>query len=305
MRRVSELRLSSVAPATRKLRAQQWKCYEQFCVDHAIPIFPCTPDKISLYIAFLSPIMKPSSIESYLQGITFKHVVAGLVAPKLSDPLIKTTLVGAKNKYGGEPDQKDPLFLEHLAAMRPHLDWSDQPMVLTWLAAILMFRCLLRVGQVVESPHTLTRDSVTFTSYGLLLRVSSSKTSTKREPPTLIPVNSMPDKSVCIVHLLKKNFSRYCIAHSEPLFSSPKCPCLTYSVFSAKLKCLLSRAGIKGNFSSHSLRRGGATSMSQSGFTVNDIKRRGRWKSSCVNRYIKHSVSHAVSKDRRWVERLS
>lgn len=302
---MSDLRLSSVAPATRKLREQQWRCYEQFCEDHSLPLFPCTPDRIALYIAFLSPIMKPSSIESYLQGIVFKHVTSGRVAPKLADPRVKTTLSGVKNKYGTKPDQKDPLFLDHLASMRPHLDWSDQPMVLTWLASILMFRCLLRVGQVVSSPHILKRDSVTFTSYGLLLKVNSSKTRSRQDPPALIPVNRMTDKSICIVHLLEKMFNRYYIAPSEPLFSSPKCPCLTYSVFSSNLKSLLSLAGIKGNYSSHSLRHGGATSMSQSGFSVQDIKRRGGWRSSCVNQYIKHSISHAVTKDSKWVKKLS
>ena len=46
------------------------------------------------------------------------------------------------------------------------------------------------------------------------------------------------------------------------LFSSPMVPKLTYSLFAKKFKELTIRAELKGDFASHSLRRGGATFMS-------------------------------------------
>lgn len=59
-----------------------------------------------------------------------------------------------------------------------------------------MFRCLLRVGQVVMSSHTLTKDSVVFTDYGFKLYVHSSKTSSRNDPPVIIPVTVMPNKRI-------------------------------------------------------------------------------------------------------------
>lgn len=41
--------------------------------------------------------------------------------------------------------------------------------------------------------------------------------------------------------------------------------------------------------------------MSQVGIGVAEIKRCGRWRSSCVNRYIKPSILHGLSNDRKWV----
>lgn len=248
--------------------------------------------------------MKPTSIVSYVQGIIFHHVLLGLVPPKVSDPQIKATLAGVKNKLGSEPKGKDPLFFSHLCSMYPHVDFKDHKNFLTWMASVLMFRCLLRVGQVVASPHTLLRSAVVFTEYGFLLTINSSKTKSKGTSPDYIPVNSMSGTHVCIVYLLRRLFTKFPMPENAPLFSTSCSPNLSYSTYSKQLKVLIAKAGISGDFSSHSFRRGGATCMSELGFTVADIKRRGRWKSSCVNRYITHSLKHVIRNDNRWAKML-
>lgn len=174
-------------------------------------------------------------------------------------------------------------------------------MWLTWVASLLMFRCLLRVGQVVDFPHTLLRKAVLFTDFGCVLTLYSSKTHSSAEAPARIPINSMGSNEICVVHYLKKLFRYYPASLSAPLFSSPKCSSLSYNVFSSKLAYLLKASGCVGNYSSHSLRRGGATSMAELGFSLSDIKNRGHWKSTCVNRYVKPSLSHAIIQDSKWV----
>lgn len=68
---------------------------------------------------------------------------------------------------------------------------------------------------------------------------------------------------------------------------------------------MLSDANIHGNFSSHSLRRGGATCMSKSGMSVADVKARGRWRSPCVYKYIKTSEEYQVKRDVKWVNKMN
>lgn len=303
-RQVTFYRQNSVAPLTRRLRKYQWRCYRSFCKDHNLSTLPCGVEQLCIYIVFLAYLMKYLSIVSYLQGIIFKHVVLGLEPPKLSNPHVKSTLSGVKNFFGDETVHKDPLYLNHLLSMYPFVKISNHSMFLSWLSSIFMFRCLLRVGQVVLSPHTLRRDAVEFTDYGFLLRVRSSKTTSKYAPPALVPVNRMPGSKVCAVYWLHQLFKNFPMPLSAPLFSTPKVPSLSYSVFSKHLNSLISKIGLVGNYASHSLRRGGATSMAELGFGVADIKKRGRWKSSCVNRYICQSISHDIKCDQRWVNNL-
>ena len=85
------------------------------------------------------------------------------------------------------------------------------------------------------------------------------------------------------------------------LFSSPACDVLTYSMFSKGFKKLLIRAGIHGNFASHSLRRGGGggTFMSMINCPLSQIRARGRWKSDCVYRYIKPPLNSKIVADKK------
>lgn len=50
----------------------------------------------------------------------------------------------------------------------------------------------------------------------------------------------------------------------------------------------LKHAGVDTNrFKSHSFRIGGATALSMSGYSIDEIKKVGRWKSSAYKSYIK------------------
>lgn len=197
IRRVRKYRLQSVAESTRRLRDYQWRAYARFCIDYHFWKFPATPDKISIYITQLALSMKPSSIAAYLQAIVFKHVVLGLEPPCLSHPHIKLTLSGVKNDVGTDSRQKEPQP-QHLRLMSLNVDVSNHSMLLTWIGCLLMFRCLLRVGQVILSPHTLTKGSVVFTKYGFKLYVCSSKTSSRNDLPTVIPVTIMTNKRIYV-----------------------------------------------------------------------------------------------------------
>ena len=56
------------------------------------------------------------------------------------------------------------------------------------------------------------------------------------------------------------------------------------------LHCLWNRVH-RGNFSTHSLRRGGTTAMRAAVVPLSHIKERGQWASDCVFKYIMPTVS--------------
>ena len=75
------------------------------------------------------------------------------------------------------------------------------------------------------------------------------------------------------------------------IFAFSSFPGVTYVKFAKKFKELTTRAGLVGDFASHSLRRGGATFMSMLERPLDQIKARGLWRSDCVFRYIKPPLS--------------
>ena len=75
-------------------------------------------------------------------------------------------------------------------------------------------------------------------------------------------------------------------------------------MFAKRFKEIVVRAGVVGDFASHSLRKGGATFMSMSGCSVPEIRARGGWKSDCVDRYIKHPLSHKFEVDKLVANKL-
>ena len=78
---------------------------------------------------------------------------------------------------------------------------------------------------------------------------------------------------------------------SDMLFSTTNYPHVTYSLFNKSLNKLISNSKIRGNFSTHSLLRGGTTAMRSAGVPLSHIKERGQWVSDCVFKYIKPTVS--------------
>ena len=69
------------------------------------------------------------------------------------------------------------------------------------------------------------------------------------------------------------------------------------------LKGAARRAGFKPeDFTSHSLRAGGASAMYHNGYSVEEIQRRGRWVSDVWKIYIQGNSAGAESMTRRMTE---
>ena len=238
--------------------------------------------------------MKTTSIICYYQAVCFFHGMWGLDYVSMSTTSIKSLLAGIKNVQNTPTMQKDPILPAHLRKMSSVVSLANQYHRLTWTAVLLMFRTLLRVSHIVTSPHQLLRKDIKFTTYGLDVLVHTSKTSKVLER---IPVNKLSSSEICPVYYLKELFQLYPRSGSSPLFSTRSVKTFTYTEFRSMFKKFLRLANITGDYSSHSLRRGGATFMSQSGCSLSEIRQRGLWKSDCVTRYIKPEFNYKVLQD--------
>ena len=288
-----------MSQSTLKNREMQWGCYLRTCNEYGWLPMPCGVEQACLFVTHLSRTLQYTSILAYYQAVIFFHVCAWLTPVRLSDPVLKATMNGIKRLGPTASKGKDPIFPCHLKEISKAVDYTDIAEYLVFVAALLMFRSLLRVSHVIESAHTLLRSDLLFNETGCVILVRSSKTLQKGAENFCIPISKGRDKSICAARKLRSMVSVLPMKPSAPLFSAPGVPVLTYSMFAKRFSSLLSKAGVKGNFASHSLRRGGATFMSMQECDVVDIKDRGRWSSDCVFRYIKPPISHQAKVDRK------
>lgn len=161
------------------------------------------------------------------------------------------------------------------------------------------------MSHVTDSPHTLTRNDVKIENWVVTLSIRSTKTRKRGEGVVLIPLVKSNVTQLCPVYWINLVLHRYPMGPDSPLLSSRKLPKLTYNLFSRVFSSLRSIARVKGNFSSHSLRRGGASFMANHGMGVQEIMDKGLWKSNAVQDYILPSLQSCKRVDKKFSSFLS
>lgn len=275
--------MAALAPSTIRMRIIQWKCYRRFCKRYLLKTLPCTDDQLSLFASCLSKYMTYGSVANYLQAVIWIHKLRGLVPPSVSANVVHMTLDGLK-RTSRPPVAKDPVTIRHLKSMYSSLNLSKPEHIMFWACILTLFRSLLRVSHVVDSPHVLLRRDVVFPpGGGMILSIRSSKTKS-RGKVHIIPVSELSKPDLCAAYWVKRWVTIHHHAPSEQLFVTPSG--FSYSKFSLALTRLVKAAGIQANLSSHSFRRGGATFLSAIGCPLSTIKERGGWVSQAVFKYI-------------------
>lgn len=131
------------------------------------------------------------------------------------------------------------------------------------------------------------------------MHVWSSKTRKLGSVPVSIPLLKSSSR-FCPVRWVTYLYKTHIVPDDNPLFSTLKLPRLSYSLFNSTFKVLCKSAGLSSVYSSHSLCRGGATLMSDSGIPLVDVKDRGCWASDAVFRYITPSLEARKRVDKKF-----
>ena len=311
---VEKLRREQHRDSTHQNYYCMWHNFNQFFVQ--LDVKPNNlEDRIMLYAAFLiDNNKKDTTVKSYVSAI--KAVLAEADVEIHEDRCLVKLLTRAcrlKNQVVRIrlPIQKDLLnvllkYTENFFRER------GQPYLMQlymMLFAVTYYR-LFRIGEVTQSEHvvTVTDVHIADNKRKMLFVLRSSKTHCNRTPPQTIKISSnrknlrktmTADLTIhgrneiwnyCPYMLLRDYLAKrqkYQNVHEQFFVFSDR-SAVQSQHFRQTLKVILQLAGFDHRlYSTHSLRSGRSLDLMKLGFSVETIKKMGRWKSNSVYRYLR------------------
>ena len=292
------------ADSTKTTRSIQVKSYLEFCAifKKQLTPYPCSVRQTCLYISFLARRLSYASIRQYLSALNNHLKDLDLEPINYGSHRLKKCLSGIRRSLGDTPKQAAPLLPKQLRLIFISM-FNSRAQVALRAAMLVSFRALLRKCHVSDSDSALLRSDFEFYEWGMMVKVRKSKTIQYRERLHLIPVSKVEDRALCAVHWVRRHFREVAAHGNAHAFRLPRgqgSVSMPYSFYLGSLKLLCVRAGLDPVvFSTHSLRRGGATYLRLCGATILEIKERGDWKSDAVFEYLKASLQERMSRDIR------
>ena len=282
-----------------------WKNFNRFII--RLDVIPSTwEDRLTLFIGHLADNgIQSSTIKSYISAI--KAVLEYDDHKWDEDKLKINALTKACSLRNDTVKVKLPIqngFLEQLLFELERLyDQQAYLEILYRTMMLLQYFGLLRVGEITKSKHVLKAKDIHIPSYGskekLKLYLYSSKTHGKSQIPQEIKIEGnvhlTQEKNSQLRHFDPYNSTREYLAIrgnyrelDEQLFifrdGTPVRACNYRKV----LKTLLKAVQVNPDFyDTHSFRIGRATDLRKFGYTIEQIKHLGRWRSNAVYRYLK------------------
>ena len=298
------------APSTIETRNSQLKKYFRFCEiyrGYATPL-PCSSRQICMFIRWMAINLKYHSILQYLSALNDFLKRSGATPIDYKDYNIHKAIDGCKRDLGAFVRQAKPLLPKNLLSMFNHLGRSSTHTAFR-AAVLVSFRGLLRKAHVTDSTSMLNRQDFEFHTWGMIIKVKKSKTIQFSEREVMIPVHRLTSTDLCAVHWVEKHFREVGAAPGAKAFRVPglvgSVP-LQYPVYLHLLKGLCDKVGLPPrDFSSHSLRRGGATFLLMTGASIREIMIRGDWSSDTVYQYLATPLNQRIIEDLRVANVLS
>lgn len=274
------------------------KSYLRFCLYFQLQPVPAAQSTIVSYISFLARTLQPSSIQNYINIIRILHEDNRLPNPLSQNFEVSNLLKGIARCKGKPPKQMLPMTPEILLAIKQKLDMTLPSDLTFWCACMLGFYGFLRKASMfpksVTNPGTdclLKGDIEIRSNAHFVLKVRRTKTIQFGERILSLPFCASPGQVLCPVRALFASLIHVQNDPSAPLFSyksaSGDYTCWTQEAFVTRLRSILNSVGLnEANYSGHSFRRGGATLAFRLGLSISEIKLRGDWRSSAVEKYI-------------------
>ncbi len=245
-------------------RFDAWRAF------HSLPLVVPSEDTILLYISYRSTKWSYSTLKRYVSAIGYGFRQASLLHLWDSFLQVPRILRGAKRVLGASSKPK----------------FAISPGLLRRFTGSLMFRAaascalsgLLRISELLS----LQFGDISFERQSVVLNITASKTDIFRMGAKVV-IGTFGD-DWCPVRLLKK-----WIEDKSNLYCAPQdlvFPC-NRKQFVGYIKKEIGTLGLDPkDYSSHSLRRGGATALFAGGVPSAAIMRHGRWKSEAFRGYI-------------------
>ena len=252
------------------------------------------------------------TIEGRMAAVTRAHLEECIILDRSQMPLLSLTIRGLKRLSGG-CRRKLAVTIDILFKMREALDLNKWEDLNLWNATLTGFFFLLRSVEYLDV-QTEANDKMRLRVAHFQLRAAGKDLDLAGGPSKGAP---NPDEMLIILpysktdmegqgrelNLFAEDDNELCVVTSmadawrmnpkhfqrpeAPLFSNKEGRPVKKTDLQEALRKASAELGYNPeDYSSHSLRSGGATAMYEADIPVEDIQRRGRWKSSCWRIHI-------------------
>lgn len=279
--------------------------YQQFCDLLNIVPFPATEDNMARYIAYLTLTLRsPKSIQNYISAVKKLHEFARIPVPIYSGYL-DIILDGVERVLHHVVVQAPPITPDMLRMMAKLIDVRNSRSIVIFTAILTAFYLFLRSSNYVaksaskfDGSRQLTRGDLVISKQLILVNIKWSKTNQLGKKKLLLPLIKIPGSSICPITWIRYMIQRVPAPSNAPLFCLPQkngLTPLTYSQLNTQLKTWISDIGLNGHrYSSHGIRRGGATWANKVNISSLAIKNWGDWASSAYELYIQNDLENRL-----------
>jgi integrase len=273
------------AARTRLAYARDVAAFERWCGPLGLVSMPASVSTLARYLTHLAESgRKMSTVRRARMAIGMAHADVGAPRPD-QNPRIRTLERGMGRIYGTKEEGAYPLLIEHIERIVATLGdeaRDDRDRVLLLLGFAGAFRGSELVAIRIED--------ISLRSSGLDVVVRCGKADSVGALEK-VQIDRIRTKDLCAVEAVRRwlerlNEHRGSLLRSvagERILEKPLQP----RAISRAIQRLVARAGIRGEYSSHSLRAGLAATAHARGLSDREIQAHGRWRDRrSLDRYI-------------------
>ena len=280
----------------------QWRSFIAFCLYYGLDWRQPCPRALARYAVFLAGSLKsPKSIAAYIRGVKTLFILLDWNHSHFDSVLVRMALKGVARLFLHQPRRAYPLTPDILFRLFKVLDFSSVPHIVFWALILTGFFTMARKSNLMISDSAtdgaipIKRSHVRHRSGMLVFYFVWSKTNQFGARVHSVPVASIPNSVLCPVLAYARMLQAVPAPPDSLAFIWPVGDSLVpvkYTKFHLLFRTCLAKIGLPSHkFSSHSMRRGGATHAFRMGVPGELIQLLGDWKSDAYKTYLEVSLS--------------
>ncbi|GBE86646.1 hypothetical protein SCP_0905260 [Sparassis crispa] len=296
-----DVMLSSLDASTRKNYGAGLLRFTQFCDCLGISEdlrMPAPEALVAAFVAQWSGRIARSTVDTWMAGLAFWHALHG--APWSGGKMLRVTCSAISKTAPAAKEKRAPVTIEHLYALRSHLDLSNSFDAAVYAVACVAFWCCRRLGELVipsagtfdPSKHIARSAPITYRTLpgGIEYAVFHVPwTKTTKQLGADIIATELGDPSSAVIALRHHQQANAKVPAHAPLFSfettdSTGWAPMTRDWFLNRCNQVWSTAGFE-HLTGHCFRIGGATELLLRGTHPDVVATQGSWKSRAFLEY--------------------
>ena len=301
-----QLLANAYAPGTVKNIRSSIRLFLQFMITHNLTIFP--PDTVNIakyYASLLSRLTAMGSLLNHQSSVATFYRLHGYQVDTACI-VFKLLNMSAKKSLSTTPAAKPPLELAHILRFKDILDQHNPTHLAFYNAVCIGFMATLRRSNICPpSVHLynpdihLRRQDIVFTPEGLIVVIRWSKTNQDSSKTFHIPIAYSGCQDFDPPSQFKQFIQAFPVAPHDPCFSfyqDGRLYVLTHPDLARMLASFLANIGVQSQgFTTHSIRKGGASIIHRAGVPTELLKQHGTWQSDAYQVYLQHSYTQKLS----------